>query len=321
MKLIQVGIGSWGSSWYGKIKKNHADLDVVIVEKNLEAAKKIADGDDRIYSSLNEAIEKEKPDFILNLTPPTVHSAISNIAFDYKLPVLCEKPIAVEYAEAAQIVERSLRENIPFMIAENYRNYPEIRKMKKLISEGSIGDIVTLHVDFYKCNIDKEGRYHSTLKNPLLEDVTIHHFDLIRFITGSDVKSIFTRNFNSRHSWYSGNPSLLSVMEMKNGVMASYAGSLTAKGQSTEWYGDWRVDGTEGSLILKDYRISIVTGDQAVEYDDFSDMEGKDCLDEFILSLKENRAGETSGADYIKTQAMVHYSQESSKAGRMLDME
>lgn len=321
MKLIQVGIGGWGSSWYEKIKKEHKDLEVVVVDKNIEAARKLVDKNDRLYDSIIEAIEKENPDLILNFTPPKVHTEIDNIAFDYKLPVLSEKPIADDYVKAVQVVERATKENIPFMIAENYRNYPEIRKMKKLLSEGLIGDIVSLHIDFYKCVIDKEGRYLSTLKNPLVEDIAIHNFDLIRYIAESDVKSIFARNFNPKHSWYTGNTSSLSIMEMENGIMASYAGSMTANGQSTEWYGDWRVDGTKGSLILKDHIISIVSGDKVIQYDDFSDIKTKDCLDEFILSLKENRAGETSGAEYIKTQAMVHFSQESSKAGRMLEME
>jgi predicted dehydrogenase len=321
MKLIQVGIGTYGSSWYERIKKIHTDLEVVVVDKNIEAAKKLLYKNDRIYESLIEAIEKENPDFILNLTPPKVHTEINNIAFDYKLPVLCEKPIAEDYTKAIQIVERAAKENIPFMIAENYRTYPEIRKVKKLLSEHIIGDIVSLHVDFYKCNIDKEGRYLSGLNNPLLEDVAIHIFDLIRYVTESDVKRIFARNFNSKNSWYTGNASLLSIMEMNNGIMASYAGSLTAKGQSTEWYGDWRIDGTEGSMILKTGSISVTLENKVIEYCEFSDIEVKDCLDEFILSLKEKRDGETSGAEYIKTQAMVHFSQESSRAGRMLDIE
>lgn len=321
MKLIQVGIGTWGSSWYEKIKKEHADLEVVVVDKNSEAAKELVDKNDRVYVSLKEAIEKEKPDFILNLTPPKVHTEINNIAFDYKLPVLCEKPIAEDYVKATRIVERAVKEKIPFMIAENYRNYPEIRKMKKLLSEGAIGDIVSLHVDFYKCNIDKEGRYLSALKNPLLEDIAIHNFDLIRFITGSDAKRIFARNFNPKHSWYTGNASFLSIMEMDNGVMASYTGSLISKGQSTDWYGDWRVDGTEGSLILKDGIISVTLGNKVIQYNDFSDIESKDCLDDFILLINENRYSDTCGAEYIKTQAMVQFSLESSRAGRMLDIE
>lgn len=320
MKLLQVGIGTYGSSWYERIKKDHADLEVVVVEKNLVSAKKTVSKNDRVYISLREAIEKENPDFIFNVTPPAVHSEINHIAFDYKLPVLCEKPIADDYASAILIVERANKERIPFMIAENYRTFPEMRKTKKLLSEGSIGDIVSVNVDFYRCNIDKEGRYLSGLQHPLLEDVAIHHFDLLRYVTESDMKSVYARSFNPKNSWYTGNASLMSIFEMKNGIVASYSGSLAAKGESTQWHGEWRIDGTEGSLVLENGCICMNLGNQTIRYADFNDIEVHDCLDEFVRSLREGRDGETSGREYIKTQAMVHYSLESIKTGRMIDI-
>src|SRR5436305_621278 len=145
MKMLLVGLGGFGYDyWYKKLKSAYQNLEVALVDRDAKARDKI-DQADHFYTSLTDAIEREKPDFLLNATPPAVHSLINNVAFDYKLPVLCEKPISDRYDEAIKIVERATRENIPLMIAENYRYIPFVRRAKQLITDGTIGDLSNIH--------------------------------------------------------------------------------------------------------------------------------------------------------------------------------
>src|SRR5205807_5782628 len=117
--------------WYKKLKSAYQDLELAFVDRDAQARAKL-DQEEHFYTSLTVAIEREKPDFLLNATPPAIHSQINNVAFDYKLPVLCEKPISDRYDEAVKIVQRATRESIPLMIAENYRYIPFVRRAKQL---------------------------------------------------------------------------------------------------------------------------------------------------------------------------------------------
>src|SRR5690606_20834022 len=113
--------------WYKRLKDR--GLLAAVVEKNPEMKNKMGDDPYPFFESLEEAFEQVEFDFIVNVTPPSVHTSVNMAAFDRRIPVLCEKPIANEYEEALQVVERAERENIPFMIAENYRFAPNVRKM------------------------------------------------------------------------------------------------------------------------------------------------------------------------------------------------
>jgi predicted dehydrogenase len=57
------------------------------------------------FRSFTQAIAAWHPDFIINATPPSAHTAINLEAFKHRIAVLCEKPIAENYAEAARVVK------------------------------------------------------------------------------------------------------------------------------------------------------------------------------------------------------------------------
>jgi len=311
MKMIQVGIGSFGNGWYKNIKKEHPELDLAVVDTNPEASKKITGARDRFYPSLSEAIATEKPDFILNTTPPHIHTKINHIAFDNRLPVLCEKPIAEDFAESVEIVTRTEREGIPFMIAENYRRAATMRAAKRALLDGAIGELRTLHCDFYK-SFRTEKRYFVEMKDPFLSDVAVHLLDLVRYLAGSEGKEISARSFNPPGSWCRGNMALDAMIEMRNGVIVSFTGSMITKGPETNWRGNWRMEGTEGTMIVVDDKVSLAKGKEITQIGDFAGARGDNCLDDFLRSLKEKRPDETCARDYLNTQALVHFALQSS---------
>jgi len=313
MKVILVGLGSAGFGWYKKLI-GRSELNVAIVEQNVKMKEKLEEKELPYYTDLSRAIEQEKPDFIVNVTSPQAHTVVNNMAFDYKIPVLCEKPISFDYEESVQIVDRARREHIPFMIAENYRCLPYIRKLKQMLRENRIGSISSIDITFY--------RYHHSHRNFLLDDIAIHHFDMVRYLTGSEGKSVFAKKSNPSGGWAEedGNLALYVYLEMADGVSVTYSGSIASRATPTPWAGNWRIEGTEGAMELVNNQIKVLKESQLIIVSDFSEVHAPDCLTEFISSLKENRPGETSGEDYLKTQALVHYANKSHQLNRMIDI-
>ncbi len=318
MKLILVGIGSFGSGWYKRIKADHPELDVVVVDRD-ETAQARVTAPDRFYTSLSVAIAQEQPDLIVNATPPGVHTLINHIAFDYRVPVLCEKPMAETYDEARQVVARATREGIPFMIAENYRRFPHCRKVKKLLDEGVIGPLANVHVDFRR-RFRTTKAYFSALADPLLVDVAIHHLDLMRYFAGAEGVRLWAQSYNPPGSWCPGHMNACLWLEMTSGITISYNGSMVAQAPETTWTGDWLLEGRDGAIVLADDRITLHRAGQGTPVDDLSDVSRNGPLDDFLAALQTGIAAETWGPDYLHTQALLHAALTSSREGRIVDV-
>ncbi|WP_312886696.1 Gfo/Idh/MocA family protein [Paenibacillus foliorum] len=304
-----VGLGNKGYSWYKRIRRDHPDIQLAVVEVNLELQARLAGELVPFYTSVAEAVVKEQPDILINVTPPAFHSVVNELAFEHRIPVFCEKPISNNYMESLRIVELARLGNIPFMVAENYRCFPFIRHMKMLLDQGVIGNIATIQIDFCRYH-PTDIPYFLALENPLLEDVTIHHFDLIRYLTGREGKSIYAFNYCPVGSWLKANVNLNFCLEMEDSIVVNYIGSMTEKGRQTGWSGDWRIEGTEGALLLIDDQLFLNKGEGNIPIDS-SGIADLSCFHHFLVALKEGRDAETCGEDYIKSEALVYFANQS----------
>ena len=304
MKALLVGMGEAGSGWYRRVRSMHGELELAVSDPEESRREQLQADGIPFYTDAKEAIDREKPDFIINVTPRHVHTAINHLAFDYKLPVLCEKPIAENYGKALEIVKRAEEERIPFMIAENYRTFAPLRKLKQLIETGAVGELQSLECEFFR------KRQKVALEpNDELEEVIIHHFDLLRHLSGREVGKLYAVK---RHVFHI-------VMDLQAGIQASFRCSLHSFGRETQWPGDWRIEGTKGSLIFKDGGIELTTPEGVQRWDDFSDVSAPTALQEFLAALAQKRRGETDAKEYLKNQALAHYTRLSLQQGEQVD--
>lgn len=95
----------------------------------------------RHYNDYREMIETEKPDFVDIITPPETHHEMTRFAAERKIDVICQKPLAPNHEEAAEIVEHAGKCGIRFMVHENWRFQPWYREIKKLIENKEVGRI------------------------------------------------------------------------------------------------------------------------------------------------------------------------------------
>ncbi|WP_079908305.1 Gfo/Idh/MocA family protein [Paenibacillus sp. 32352] len=315
MKALLVGLGTAGFSWYKRLRDK--GLLAAVVETDASMKEKMGDDPFPFYTSLSEALEKEQLDFVVNVTSPMAHTVVNNAAFDKKLPVLCEKPISFDYEESIEVVERAAKENIPFMIAENYRRHAAVRKLKQLLDEGAIGRISAIDILFY--------RYHHVQRKytvSLLDDIGVHHFDMIRYLTGEEGKSVYADMYNPIGGWDEEGAIIntSALLEMADGVKVSYTGSIASRGEQTPWHGNWRIEGTEGTIQYENQEIHLIKDGVKETITNYSGVDTSDTLAEFLASLKEQRDSETSGADYLKSQTLVHFAKLSSAEGRKVEI-
>lgn len=315
MKAILVGMGAFGASWYRRLLER--GMLAAVVEKDASFRGRVTADGVSFYTELAEAIEIEKPYFLVNVTPPHVHGPLNHVAFDYRLPVLCEKPISFDYEEAAELTRRSVAERIPFMIAENYRRFAYTKRLKQLLDEGAVGRISSMDVSF--------SRYHQVSRGyavSLLEDIAVHHFDLMRYFTGAEGMRIFAKRYQPVNAWedQGADHNLSAFVEMSGGIRVAYSGTITSRFTPTGWYGNWRIDGTEASVELAENSILLVRDGKRIPIE-LLDERVEDALGDFVKSLREGFEPESSAPDYMRTQALVHGAKKSSEEERMVPIE
>lgn len=255
-RLIHVGLGGWGMDWETRPLAAISDIVEIaaIVEANeptLEAAgETLGIEDGRRFTSLADALGAVEADGVLITAPVEAHIPLSMMAFEAGKHVLCEKPMAPTAADAVEAIRFAEERNLVYQISQNYRMYPAPQVARDLIQTRALGELGTISVDFRKWDNDAEaGTYrHYAVVHPLLYDMSIHHWDLMRMMVGAEARSVFVQATDPSWSKYLEEASASAIVTFENGIVVSYRGSWVSSDQETLWAGDWRMECEDGLI-------------------------------------------------------------------------
>lgn len=259
MKIIQVGLGGMGNAWI-KAVLDSPDVEFAgFVEINPAIADEQAEryGFDRalIFPTLAQALTTITADGVINVTPPQFHRELSIEALDAGLPVLSEKPLAGTLSDALDIVRKADETGVLHMVAQNYRYSVPAQTLKHVLDSGELGAVGSVSVGFFKG--PHFGGFREEMPYPLIIDMAIHHFDMMRFFLDRDPISVFGRSWNPPWSWYRGDASASVNFRFEGGVVASYDGSWCSQARSTSWNANWRFECERGVVALEDDQVII----------------------------------------------------------------
>jgi predicted dehydrogenase len=218
--------------------------------------------------------------------------------------------------DAEIMLESAERNGRKLMVSQSARYKSQPRTVRKLIEENIAGRISYVVIDFQKG--PQFPGFRTEMEYPLLIDMAIHHFDLMRYITGQDSLKVYAESFNPGWSWFKGDAVLNLFLELTNDIHIAYSGSWVSRGKDTTWAGDWEIYGEKGTLVWKDEKIWFLGGGEKREITPLP-LEREDqsfSLYEFYRAITENREPETGVKDNMKSLAMVFKSLESVKNRR-----
>lgn len=95
----------------------------------------------RSYGTYEEVIADEAVDLVYVAIHHPFHREWAVRAADAGKHVLCEKPMAVNHRDAAEIVEAARRNDVFLLEAFAYRTHPQTRRLAELLGEGAIGEV------------------------------------------------------------------------------------------------------------------------------------------------------------------------------------
>jgi predicted dehydrogenase len=214
-----------------------------------------------------------------------------------------------------------------YMVSQSRRWEPKHESIQKTVARRTLGTITTANCDFYLGA--HFGGFRDVMPSPLILDMSIHHFDLVRYMTGADPVAVYAREFNPKGSWYKGDVAASCIFEMTNGVIFTYRGSWCAEGCPTSWHGDWRIIGDKGTIIYErdgephgQVVSGKVTGFSAplkkapIAKSNMKHTGMHGALREMLQYLRTGKKPQCECHDNIKSLAMVFSAIESSNKGR-----
>ncbi len=95
----------------------------------------------RWYGSAEELLAKENLDFVDICTPPASHAALSRMALDFSLHVLCEKPLVLSPEELRGLPSLAAEKERTLFTVHNWKHAPALGRLGELVRSGVVGEV------------------------------------------------------------------------------------------------------------------------------------------------------------------------------------
>lgn len=200
MKTGVIGVGSMGQN-HARVYSEISDLSGV-VDANLAQAKQVGNRFGcPFYSDYKELLENV--DAVSIAVPTALHKQVAIDAASAGVDILVEKPLAGGINEGKEIVKTCEEAGITLAVGHIERHNPIILYAYEAIKRGEWGNIITMssrRVSSYPARIKDVG---------VVFDLAIHDIDVMRFLCGSEIDSVYALGGRSADKVHEDHISLL----------------------------------------------------------------------------------------------------------------
>ena len=314
IKIGVIGIGRMGKIHLENLSKNIEGAKVITAVNPGNEGQNFAlqNSVTNVSNNIDSIINNSEIDAVVICSPSNTHSEYAIKAAKAGKAIFCEKPIDMSLEKANETISLISQLNVPIMIGFNQRFDKNFSKAKDEISNGKIGLMRNLHI----ISRDPQPPPISYIKKSggLFKDMTIHDFDMARFIMGSEVVEVFAYGnclIDSAIGKAGDIDSATVLLKCKNNALATIENSREAK------YGyDQRLEvfGSKGVIKVENpLRSSVITSTKTGTESDrhlnfFMDRYKSSYLEEmqcFINALINNKPMPVSGEDGIKAMIIA----------------
>lgn len=171
------------------IKASRNAIVLGVASRDADRARAYADanGIERSYGSYEDLLADPDIDAVYNPLPNDGHAPWSIAAARAKKPTLCEKPIALNAAEAEQMIAAFAEENVLLAEAFMYRYHPQHAIVKQMVADGKIGRLKLINASFTYALPETNTtnvRLNATMGGGGLLDVGCYCVNLCRMMAG-----------------------------------------------------------------------------------------------------------------------------------------
>ncbi|PYE43061.1 putative dehydrogenase [Rhizobium sp. PP-F2F-G20b] len=339
-KAVLCGCGAMAKGWLRALAgdpllKSRVEI-VGLVDLDRATAEALAQEfgltDAAIGTDLPAMLETTRPQLVFDVVIPAARRAVVSAALAHGCHVLSEKPMATSLDEARDLLDLARKAGRIHAVVQNRRFISGVRRMKRLVESGAIGDLTAVHCDFFLA--PHFGGFRDEMQNVLLLDMAIHTFDAARFVSGKVPLSVYCVETNPAGSWYAHGAAANAIFKLSDDAVFTYRGSWCAEGRRTSWESEWRLVGANGMLTwngedrfevtVSGHEPGLLHGARSLampEAADEAETQGHtSVLLDFIRAIDTGSEPETIGHDNIKSLSMVFGAIESARTGLAVDL-
>lgn len=258
IRIGVLGFGRWGRTWLPVLETEPGVELVAVAGGRSDAA-----GHGRPGASPHPMLRTgvrhvgrwedalDDLDAVVVTLPVPLHLAAARAAADRGLHVLLEKPAVLARGELAELEDVAARATGVVMVCQNYRERPWVRRVREELA--TLGALTHVTVEIARREFLDGGR--GALPHPLLDDLAIHHVDLLRHLSGQEARVLAA--VGSRPPWttYDGDPDVAALLRLSGGATVAMHGTWTARGRETPYDGDWTFRGEHGLVEVRDLAV------------------------------------------------------------------
>ncbi len=256
LPVVLAGLGVRGRYWAEVIRRSpRADI-VAYADPNPAALERAAAlfGPRPAFASAEEALSAlPEVGALVLANPPVGRESQVRVALARKVPLLIEKPLALDLDEAARLVALAENAGIPLMVGLNFRYLGVTQAVRALLAEGTVGrpEFARFTYERYRDGHRPDlNKYPLTMDQPLLWEQSIHHFDLLRFVYGQEPLAVHGYTWNPSWSMYASDANVAAILTFDGGMVVNYQG--TWQGNWAVSHFEWRTDCTAGVITQRD---------------------------------------------------------------------
>jgi myo-inositol 2-dehydrogenase/D-chiro-inositol 1-dehydrogenase len=161
---------------------------IAVADAIAPAAQSLSQSANCDVRSIDEILESADVDAVVICTPTNTHADLIERFVRNGKAVFCEKPIDLDVARAKACIEVVKETNGKVMLGFNRRFDPHFQAVRKTIDDGQIGNVEMITITSRDPGAPPPE--YIKVSGGIFRDMTIHDFDMARFLLGEEITSI-----------------------------------------------------------------------------------------------------------------------------------
>ncbi|MFQ6060691.1 MAG: Gfo/Idh/MocA family oxidoreductase [Thermoplasmata archaeon] len=319
-----IGVGSMGRN-HARVYSEIANLKG-IADPDREAGKSVSKKLGAKYFEDYRDLLKEEIEGVSIAAPTEMHFKIAKDVISRGIHLLVEKPMCLTIQDSENLVRLAKDSGLILAVGHIERHNPVVAFTKKALGAGAYGDAIALsarRVSSFPARIKDVG---------VMMDLGIHDIDVMRYLLGSEVVSVFAQAKRMKHETFEDHANIL--LDFKNGT----AGFVEVNWLTPMKIRKLSLTCSKNFVELDYVKQSLVISSSALmEYDPFNlyqvpleydirrvsiqkEEPLKNELNDFLDAIQKKREPLVSGEDGLQTMRVIEAAMESNKSKKSVEL-
>jgi len=199
MRVLVIGAGRMGAIRVEDLAADPRVDEILITNRTHGRAQELAERFGADVLPWEQATQ-DVADAVMVTVGTDAHDDLLAGVLPHRRPVLCEKPIALTLAGTSQVIDEAARWEVPLQIGFQRRFDEAIMGVQSTIASGALGSVYCLSMTAH--DHTPSAREFIAGSGGIFRDMLVHDFDLVRWLTGSEVETVYATSAVREHQDY-----------------------------------------------------------------------------------------------------------------------